>query len=201
VLPSRHNPDVPAELETIVMTALERDPARRWQNATALRNALAGAAKPSTNAEVMEWVNFVFALGEHARPVRGSRPLSLQPTPTPSDAFDDLQRTIERPKLDELQLRMERPSFDAIEIVDAQPMIPMPRQLPLPANPTPAPMRLREPMALRPARQLVPTIAPIGAAMIARRKQRRLVAPLMLILLGGIASALAVPAIYEALTR
>jgi serine/threonine protein kinase len=243
--PSVHNPDVPAELEAIVMTALEREPVLRWQNAKALRNALAGVARPSTNAEVMEWVDFVFALGDAPRPVRGSRPLTAPRAPSiDPTAFDELQRTIERPKLEEqrtielprfdeqraksprpeqrakspkeqraprskaadsqrqstqeLQRAIERPSFDAIELVAAQPMVPIPRQLPLPAMPTPKPLITRAPMSLRPARQAMPTI---GAAMIARRRQRRLFAPLLLILLGGIASALAVPAVYEAFLR
>jgi serine/threonine protein kinase len=227
--PSRHNADIPPELEAIVMTALERDPARRWQNATALRNALAGVARPSTNAEVMEWCDFVFALAEHApRPVRGSRPLTVQRSASEQSAFDEQQRTVELPKFDEQQLTaevdkvddqltteldkvddqlttelekavLERPSFDAIEFVDAKPMIPMPRALPLPALPTPQSLFVPPAYLLRPARQLLPTIPPIGAAMIARRQRRRLLAPLLLILLGGIASALSVPALYDLL--
>ena len=39
--PSRANPRGPAELDQIVMTALERDPDRRWQSAAAMRTALA----------------------------------------------------------------------------------------------------------------------------------------------------------------
>ncbi|HEV7555437.1 MAG TPA: serine/threonine-protein kinase, partial [Kofleriaceae bacterium] len=38
--PSTKNPAVPAEIDDIVMTALQRDPAHRWQHATALRNAM-----------------------------------------------------------------------------------------------------------------------------------------------------------------
>jgi serine/threonine-protein kinase len=38
--PSRWAPEVPRDLDDIVMTALQRDPARRWQNAAALRFAL-----------------------------------------------------------------------------------------------------------------------------------------------------------------
>ncbi len=230
--PSRHNADIPAELDAIVMTALERDPARRWQNATALRNALAGVTKPSTNAEVMEWVEWVYALsGAVPRPVRGSRPLTAQradsPSPVERISFEQL-KTIERPKLDDMRpsigdLRTierpkyddqasvettelpkleptERPSFKDMQMVDAEPIVPAPRLMPLPAMPTPKPM-LKPVYKLRPARVYVPTIPPIGAAMIARRKRRRLVAPLVLILLGGIASALAVPAIYDALVR
>src|SRR5207302_8079881 len=37
--PSSRNPDVPEELDAIVMTALQRDPSRRWQNAAAMRTA------------------------------------------------------------------------------------------------------------------------------------------------------------------
>jgi serine/threonine-protein kinase len=232
--PSQHNPDVPAELEAIVMTALERDPARRWQNANALRNALAGVAKPSTTAEVMEWVDWVLQLGHAPRPVRGSRPLSVHRADSTSSerAFDDLQRTIELPKQDELRTterpgldhvrttetpkfdmlptverpkfdeeQLERPSFDAIQLVDAEPMIPQPRQLPLPAMPTPPPQLARPTYALRPARQLVPMIPTIGAAMVARRtRRRRLFAPLVLIVLGGLVSAATVPMLYQELS-
>jgi serine/threonine protein kinase len=233
--PSQHNADLPAELEAIVMTALERDPARRWQNATALRNALTGVAKPSANAEVMEWVAFVFKLDTNApRPVRGSRPLTTQraasSTPVDPAAFDEQQRTIElpkfeqqrtierpkfdylptterpkldylptteRPKLDEAQRAFERATFDAMQLVSAEPMIPPPRQLPLPAMPTPSsPLTVRPALALRPARQLGP---PIGAAMIARRRRRRLFVPLLSIVLGGLVSALALYSWYQPL--
>jgi len=40
--PSRLNPDVPEALSAVVMKALERDPARRYQNAQELERALAG---------------------------------------------------------------------------------------------------------------------------------------------------------------
>jgi serine/threonine protein kinase len=40
--PSQFRPDLPPELDAIVMTALERNPEHRWQRASALRNALAG---------------------------------------------------------------------------------------------------------------------------------------------------------------
>ena len=85
-------------------------------------------------------------------------------------------------------------------MVAAEPIVPAPRVMPLPAMPTPKSIA-RPVYRPRAPRQYVPTIPPIGAAMIARRKRRRLVAPFILILLGGIASALAVPAIYEALVR
>jgi serine/threonine protein kinase len=77
--PSSYNSDVPPELEAIVMTALHRDPASRWQNASALRNALLGVARPSTNSDLVEWVDWVFGMfGRGERPPRGSRPLQPQ---------------------------------------------------------------------------------------------------------------------------
>jgi serine/threonine protein kinase len=66
-LPSHINPDVPPELDAIVMTALQRDPEQRWQNATALRNALCGLDY-STRVDVIEWVEWAFQQQEKAVP-------------------------------------------------------------------------------------------------------------------------------------
>jgi serine/threonine-protein kinase len=74
--PSMHNPDVPPDLDAIVMTALHRDPAERWQNAGAMRNALDGIGARASNADVVEWAQWLLALEEKGlRPPRGSRPL------------------------------------------------------------------------------------------------------------------------------
>ena len=63
--PSTRNPDVPEELDQIVMTALERNPERRWQNATAMRTALADLGRrlgnAPTHADVVEWIDWAFA--------------------------------------------------------------------------------------------------------------------------------------------
>ncbi|NVB80855.1 MAG: serine/threonine protein kinase [Kofleriaceae bacterium] len=65
VLPSRKNPEVPPELDAVVMTALERDPARRWQSAAAMRTALANVAKELqtvvSNAQLIQWVDYAFS--------------------------------------------------------------------------------------------------------------------------------------------
>jgi serine/threonine-protein kinase len=64
VPPSRMNPDVPPDLDAVVLTALERDPNRRWQTAEAMRTALANVAdelkSTVTNAQMMEWIEWAF---------------------------------------------------------------------------------------------------------------------------------------------
>jgi serine/threonine-protein kinase len=65
VPPSTHNPDIPEELDQIVMTALQRNPNVRWQNAQAMRNALTDLARrlgnAPTSADVVEWIDWAFA--------------------------------------------------------------------------------------------------------------------------------------------
>ncbi len=60
--PSRSNPQVPPEIDDIVMTALERDPEKRWQHATALRSALTTLTKRLGlvvhDSHVMEWLSW-----------------------------------------------------------------------------------------------------------------------------------------------
>jgi serine/threonine protein kinase len=62
--PSHGNPNVPAEIDEIVMTALARDPDRRWQHATALRTALTTLTRrlgmDCTNQQVVEWIAWAF---------------------------------------------------------------------------------------------------------------------------------------------
>jgi serine/threonine protein kinase len=62
--PSRWNPDIPRDLDDIVLTALQRDPALRWQSASAMRNAIANAMQAVgprvTNQQVLEWVEWAF---------------------------------------------------------------------------------------------------------------------------------------------
>jgi serine/threonine protein kinase len=62
--PSRANPRVTPQLDEMVMTALERDPERRWQSAAALGDALRKViAQPGSafdNRQVTNWVEWVF---------------------------------------------------------------------------------------------------------------------------------------------
>ncbi len=62
--PSRVNRQVPAEIDAIVMTALERDPEQRWQRASALRMALTAETMKlglvAHNTQVLEWIDWAF---------------------------------------------------------------------------------------------------------------------------------------------
>jgi serine/threonine-protein kinase len=62
--PSKRNPDVPPELDAIVMTALERDPDKRWQSAGAMKTALADVAAELqtviTNQQLVQWCEWAF---------------------------------------------------------------------------------------------------------------------------------------------
>jgi eukaryotic-like serine/threonine-protein kinase len=62
--PSLANPKITPELDEIVMTALERDPERRWQSAAAMRDRLRSViAQPEHELDhqgVADWVKWAF---------------------------------------------------------------------------------------------------------------------------------------------
>jgi serine/threonine-protein kinase len=54
--PSKHAPDLPEAVDTVVLRALETEPARRFPTAAAMAEALERAMAPAPAAEVAEWV-------------------------------------------------------------------------------------------------------------------------------------------------
>jgi serine/threonine protein kinase len=59
--PSRANPDVPHGVDQIVLTALARDPDKRWQRAGDMRDAIGvAAAGRLTQHQFVSWVEWVF---------------------------------------------------------------------------------------------------------------------------------------------
>ncbi len=62
--PSRKNPDVPPELDEVVMKALDRNPDRRWQSAAEMKAALEEVAAAQqtqvTNQQLVQWVEWAF---------------------------------------------------------------------------------------------------------------------------------------------
>jgi serine/threonine protein kinase len=87
--PSAHRSDVPAELDEIVLKALQRNPDERWQTAremgTALRRFLAKQPTLIGPAELAEWMGELFPDGEAQKrrlmeiARSGAEPTSQQP--------------------------------------------------------------------------------------------------------------------------
>ena len=67
--PSRSNREVPPDLDDIVLTALDRDPAHRWQNAAAMRNALTTHARQRslTRKQLVGWIEWAFSQKQRLR--------------------------------------------------------------------------------------------------------------------------------------
>ncbi len=60
--PSRFNPEVPRDIDHLVLTALEREPAKRWQSAAAMRSAIAAHPGPRlTHQQLVTWVEWAFS--------------------------------------------------------------------------------------------------------------------------------------------
>ena len=112
VPPSTHRPQVPTELDAIVMKALERDPSKRWQTTRemgrALREFLGAQPEIVGAAELSDWMDLVFPEGaarkrqlmEIARmahapvpaiPRAGNNDVTLTATPHPTDVGEMLQ--------------------------------------------------------------------------------------------------------------
>ena len=102
--PSAKNPQVPPEIDTIVMTALERDPDQRWQRASAMRTALTTETKRlgliAHDHEVFQWIEWAFRQGE--KPNEDSVIISIAnqtplARPVPGDFLADSVETVVRP--------------------------------------------------------------------------------------------------------
>jgi serine/threonine protein kinase len=69
--PSSLAPGIPEDVDTIVMTALARDPDERWQSAAAMRGALSViAARPnlrSTTQDLVRWIQWALEVRPSAR--------------------------------------------------------------------------------------------------------------------------------------
>jgi len=60
--PSQANPEVPREVDAIVLKALARDPNQRWQSAGDMRDAIGvAAAGRLTQRQFVSWVEWVFS--------------------------------------------------------------------------------------------------------------------------------------------
>jgi serine/threonine protein kinase len=70
--PSRANPEVPREVDQIVLTALERNPDKRWQRAADMRAALARfSSRRITHQQLVAWVEWAFTQKQPLREESG----------------------------------------------------------------------------------------------------------------------------------
>ncbi len=67
--PSRFNREVSPDLDELVLTALDRDPARRWQSAAEMRLALASRADAHavTKEQLVAWTGWAFSQKQRQR--------------------------------------------------------------------------------------------------------------------------------------
>jgi eukaryotic-like serine/threonine-protein kinase len=102
--PSLANPRVTPALDHVVMSALERDPQRRWQTAAAMRDALRAVIAQPGNAvdtrHVVDWVRWAFTQepGSEASGVAKLARL-VQPTAPPQPPPVPPQRAVSLPAL------------------------------------------------------------------------------------------------------
>jgi len=60
--PSRFNPEVSPAVDQLILRALEREPARRWPSAAAMRSAIAAAVSYRlTQQQMVAWVEWAFS--------------------------------------------------------------------------------------------------------------------------------------------
>jgi serine/threonine protein kinase len=166
--PSTVNPHVTRDLDDIVMTALARNPAKRWQSAGAMRVALANLSRALGVVvgppQVFEWVQWAFSqvprdsqpalraanasdtdLHLLLGPARRESSLSIQLTmgPTDADAFATPREPFQAVPPGEIA---------AIERVEPESPVRSPRvrpptasPRPRPVSPPPPPLRTRAP--------------------------------------------------------
>ncbi|MEZ4366487.1 MAG: protein kinase [Kofleriaceae bacterium] len=93
VPPSQINRDVPPDLDTIVLTALARNPDERWQSAAAMRGALQNLARqPSLEAnrqDVAKWLTWAFAQTTPVPRPTTTRVRDPNDTDSPAISMDD----------------------------------------------------------------------------------------------------------------
>jgi serine/threonine protein kinase len=76
--PSVWNPEVSHDVDHIVLTALEREPARRWPSAAAMRDAIAAhGSRRLTSEQLVAWVEWAFSQKQPQPPVENSAVAAL----------------------------------------------------------------------------------------------------------------------------
>ena len=97
--PSLANPKVTRELDEIVMTALVRDPASRWQSAAAMGDRIRAVIAQPENAMdhkgVIDWVNWVFEQKRGRAPqLTPMMPMPIRSLSRAPQDFEDAEPTV-----------------------------------------------------------------------------------------------------------
>jgi serine/threonine protein kinase len=92
--PSAVTPGIPEEVDSIVMTALSRDPGERWQSAAAMRGALGVIASranlQATPADLARWIQWAFEVRpSKRRPAVAARDTGRRRAAHDTDVNDD----------------------------------------------------------------------------------------------------------------
>ena len=196
--PSAANPSIPAEIDDIVMTALERDPDARWQRAAALRVALTTETKrlgmTLLDQQVVEWCEWAFQQGGGFD--RDSEPSMIivrepeMPTRAPSPPPPPDDHDVEDPE-EMLHTRVRSSSQPPARRSRTSAPQPIPKPimrassaraavLPLPPPPTPTPTPEQRPPTVQPVVAPAPP-PPIAAELDAPRWSNLAIAVLLVL--------------------
>jgi len=127
--PSRTNPSVSKDVDHIVMTALERDPTRRWQSAAKMRAAVKSCGGVVlTQQQLVTWVEWAFT--QKQPPVREDSGLSALHEIIESKPID-VAGELDLPAISEAMLQRRRESRAAMQVGAAMLQRNSPRRWPL----------------------------------------------------------------------
>ena len=125
--PSKSNPDVPDDLDDIVMTALQRDPASRWQSAAAMRTALAGVGaqlQPITNSQLIDWVEWAFMQDRKPQESVVAKLIEILDQPSrPIEAIADDDPNASRPAIVAAMLERRKQTTPAVGAEVVRPVL------------------------------------------------------------------------------
>jgi serine/threonine protein kinase len=125
--PSAHNPEVSKELDDIVRTCLQREPAKRWQAAATLRSAFVAESTkrgPLRKPQLVAWVEWAFSQTNRDREdsavVALNEIVESGTIDLAEDALDRAETVMFRlPAIDAAMMARRRDSVSKISLLDS----------------------------------------------------------------------------------
>ncbi len=125
--PDRMDPDFPKSFSDVIMKALEREPAKRFQSATELADALGECIhKEAKSALDVDLSAFMHQIYGETPPIRGLRPISQPPAPAPPE-----QKPAPNPIELELARRADDPHAETLSREQVDALVKQPAPLPV----------------------------------------------------------------------